>query len=87
MHVYHRRAKSSLGKAQERLLETERVLPANWNRELAAAYLDVSVRSLKNLEYTGDLTPIRIGRSVRYTKRILDEYVALLEGRRFSNRV
>ena len=40
----------------------------------AAAYLGLSVRTVRNLEYRRELIPMRHGRRVTYSKRQLDDY-------------
>ena len=51
-------------------------------RKQAAAFLAVSERTIANLQASGELRPVRIGRAVRYSLRDLE---ALIESKRSSH--
>lgn len=77
--------RSSLSSIVARHAEETRALEEKYRGamtvEEAAEYLGLSPRGLKNLEYRGELVPLRQGRRVTYTRRLLDDYRTWLEGK------
>lgn len=68
----------------EENLALERKYQGDMTIDEAAEVLGLSPRTLKNLEYRGELIPIRHGKSVKYTRRLLDDYRTWLEGKACS---
>lgn len=51
------------------------VPPAAWKKREAAAYLNISEVTLLRLVRAGEVPHARVGRSIRFTKEALDEYL------------
>lgn len=73
--VVHDESHSAQSDPAEPVLFVNGVAKARVSREIAAGYIDLSVRTLSNLEESGVLIPAREGRSVRYRVKELNKYI------------
>lgn len=55
-------------------MNTEQLL----SKKQVAARLGVSTRTVDRIVTTGDLTPIRVRRQIRFTEADLDAYIAVV---------
>lgn len=71
----------SAAKGRRPVREAERIEPALLSVKQAAAFLNVSDRTLWTLSHGGPISPVKIGRKVLYRRTDLERYVASLGAR------